>query len=166
MQKYVSRCVCSIVLVLIINILMSCAYTIPEVYIFNDITECSTVKTKTSAEVQVEIYQNPSKDLYLKDLGYNSFFGCFYISREIKFEIFAYEFVDSETAKDYFTQVTGKNDELSTNFSSISGSGRYRKIVINGKNAYTVYSSAKDSKAVNEFIGEIFTIKLDFNNSK
>ena len=95
------------------------------------------------------------------------YFAARYESDELEFEIFAYVFENSETAMQYFENVTGKNDNLSVNFSISSGVGLLgvsssEIVVIDGKCAYTVFTPRNQLEETKRALGEIFSKKLDF----
>ena len=131
-----------------------------DVYIFSDIEECRKFDEDMTSNAKVTIYNKPDTDTNLKDLKYLDFYACKCHSGEFEFEMFAYNFIDSDTAKEYFKNETGKNDDLEINFSNSSGMGLFRSIVIDGNKAYSVYCKDSDSLKVIEFINSIFTKQL------
>lgn len=130
------------------------------IHIFSDLEECRKIVLDNDDGVIITEYELPDKDKYLKDLAYNNFFGCDYDGKDFNFELFAYEFEDDGIAKKYFTNITGKNSDLDTNFSSVSGMSFYRRVVIDGSKAYIVHASKKDAEKAVELINTVFTKKL------
>ena len=85
------------------------------------------------------------------------------MSLDIEFEIFAYEFKDSDSAKRYFNNVTGKNsEELDTNFSASMGMTSYRLVIIDFKKAYIVQGPSNNAEEIQDFLKENFTVKIGF----
>ena len=149
-----------LVLLLILLSLCSCLDTNIEVYIFDDITECQNIITNKSDDVDIEVYETPNSDKYLKDLEYEDFFACKYVCDDFEFEIFAYEFVDSDTNKQYFENVTDRTSERYSDFLSWGGISNYSSVVINGNNAYIIHSSTSNKNKVTKFIATVFSVKL------
>ena len=86
------------------------SYSSPnEYFIFQTIDECERLIPSDRTELIIERYVSPEKDKNLKNLSYESFFGMNFHSNELEYEIFAYEFVDSDSALEYYINVTGQN---------------------------------------------------------
>ena len=99
------------ILFLLFLLTISCGKRSTDVYIFEDINECSNISNLTYSNGYVIEYENPNDDKYLKNLVYNDFYVAVYESEELRFEIFAYEFDSYESAKKYFKNATGKKEE-------------------------------------------------------
>lgn len=144
-------------------ILCACAHFDNDYYIFSNISECNNFEINKDEDAKITYYTTPEKDSNLKDLEYDSFFGAKYLSLDIEFEIFAYEFKDSNSAKKYFNNVTGKNsEELDTNFSASMGMTSYRLVIIDFKKAYIVQGPSSNAEAIQDFLKENFTVKIGF----
>ena len=128
--------------------------------IFSDISECERFEEYDN--VDVKKYDNPEMDKNIKDLDYVKFYSAEISCLDFEFEIFAYEFRNIESAQTYFENVTGKEVSANTEFSSSFGPLSGRRIVIDGKNAYVIYCSSIDEKAVLNFLYKTFTVNLDF----
>ena len=76
-------------------------------YIFQSIDECEALIPNDQSEVKIERYATPNADKDLKDIPYESFFGMQFKSDEMKYQIFAYEFEDFESALKYFVNASG-----------------------------------------------------------
>lgn len=159
MKKILRYIIAVITLLIMSAVICSCGPGIMDFYIFSDIDECNNIEAFKSEDATITIYDSPDLDKNLGDLAYNDFFAAYYDSNELKFEIFAYEFVDSDSAKEYFTKVTGKKS-LETNFSASGGMTKYRVIVIDEYRVYCAYTSLKDSEDLKLFLGEIFSKKI------
>ena len=144
-------------------ILCSCRTQVWDFYIFNEISELKEIEN--SVETEITVYNEVSKDKYLKDLKYNDYFGCKYTSNQLEFEIFAYEFVDKSTADNYYKKVTGKTNEHKTVFSDVAGMNNFRRIVVHENKAYSVYCSANKSEEVLSFIKTYLPVKLAFEKN-
>ena len=152
---------------ILVSSAVSCFPGKPNIYIFNDISECENISFLKYENSILYRYENPSSDTYLRKLSYVEYFAARYESDELEFEIFAYVFENSETAMQYFENVTGKNDNLSVNFSISSGVGLLgvsssEIVVIDGKCAYTVFTPRNQLEETKRALGEIFSKKLDF----
>ena len=128
-------------------------------YIFSDISECYQLETK---DADIEKYETPDSDKYLKALEYTNFYGVKYKSSECEFEIFAYEFKDADTAKQYYTNVTGKTDPFDCTFSSSTGMASCRLAVIDFERGYIAKttSSSKYIEAMKKILGEVFSKQI------
>ena len=145
---------------------ISCVKESPDIYIFEDINECSNISNLTHSNGYVTEYENPNNDKNLKDLKYNDFYAAIYESEELKFEIYAYEFDSPEAAKNYFKNVTGKSTDSSTTFSSSKGMSTYRLVVIDHNCAYTVLTSHDQSETINKSLSEIFSRKIIYSDGE
>ncbi len=125
------------------------------VCIYSDISECQLMSDENFV-----LYDSPSADPNLDDLVYSSSFCGSYISENMQFEIFAYEFIDDENAKSYFSNATGKIDSLDKNFTSSYGLRKYQLVVLEKNKAYTVTSPKKYSKKVESFLLNCFSNKI------
>ena len=67
-----------------------------EYFIFQTIDECEQLIPADQTDLSIERYTSPEKDKHLKDLSFESFFGMKFHSNEMEYEIFAYEFADSD----------------------------------------------------------------------
>lgn len=154
-----------IIFVFIISVLCllsmcSCLDTNLGVYIFEDIKECQNIIANKSDDAEIELYDTPNSDKYLNNLQYNDFFACKYLCDDFEFEIFAYEFVDSDTNKQYFENAADRTSERYSDFLSWGGISNYSSVVIDGNNAYIIHSSTSNKKKVTEFIATVFSLKL------
>ena len=97
----------------------------------------------------------------MKNLEYAEFWAAEYSCPEFKFELYAYEFVNSDVAKQYFNNITGKkSDDVS--FSSSSGMTKTRLAVVDHEKAYILFVHNSDFVEVNEFLGETWGHLLDY----
>lgn len=133
------------------------------VYIFSDISECNNL-IEQETDAKMETYDSPSKDKNVADLEYEKFFGGTYSSSQLTFEIFAYEFSSERTAKQYFYNETGKESERDENYSrSLGGFGKFRMIVISGKNAYVAYTERDTIEVLMKILENTFTKQISFS---
>ena len=138
-------------------------------YIFQDIDECKFLIPSDLSDVKVEYYDEPTKDRDIKDLSYTAFFGMNYKSNTLKYEIFAYEFEDSDSALQYFVNVTGQTsykkrlplDENDENKLLAANKGTSCHIIVVLQNkAYKINIPNKYINEVNELLGNTFSQKL------
>lgn len=139
-------------------------------YIFQDISECEQLIPNDQSGVTVDRYDSPTKDEDLKGLPYKEFWGMKLSSDEIEYEIFAYEFEDSDSALTYYVNETGQNsylkklplseDDENKLFSASKGISSYRLIVIYKNRAYKVIAPSKYANSVNELLASIFSQKV------
>lgn len=139
-------------------------------YIFQDISECEQLIPDDLAGVTVDRYDSPTKDEDLKGLPYKEFWGMKLSSDEIEYEIFAYEFDDSDSALKYFVNETGKSsylkelplsdDDENKHFTASKGIPSYHLIVIYKNKAYKVIAPSKYANSVNELMASSFSLKV------
>lgn len=126
-------------------------------YIFSDINECLNLKNDNS-KIEMSKYDSPQNDQHLGNLKYNDFCAAKYKSKELEFEIFAYEFNSVNDAKAYFKNGTGKESENNYNFTASTGLfGPSEIIVFKNEKAYTVYVAKKYLNKTKEILKKNFT---------
>ena len=133
--------------------------------IFADISECEEVFQKDIENANFEKYNTPHSDEYIKKLEYESFFAGKYSSDEFEFEIFAYEFKNSDLAKAYYKNYSGDHAPKNSLFGSRTSVFSYELIVVDYERAYTIYASTNDSKKVELFIHDAFSVEIDLTAS-
>lgn len=146
--------------------LSSCGRLSDDVYMFADLEECRIMAADESMQPYVTVYESPEKDKKLKELKYADFFACYYASDDLEFELFAYEFEEADAAKEYFAYMVGHNSPYDTDYLKSSGTFSYHSIVISGNMAYTVYTKASSQGMLNELLGDWFTQKVVYSDSK
>ena len=134
------------------------------VWIFDDISECEAITQLSYEDAELVKYETPTADKHLKNLSYSRFFAAEYKSKEVEFEIFAYEFNDFASAQKYFENVTGIDGSSVSNFVISSGMTRSEIVVLDNERAYTVLTSRADLKETERALGELFSKKLEFEN--
>lgn len=160
MYKYF-RCV--VICSLLINICIfnsACSPKEISFYIFENIKECATLETQKTKESYITLYDSPSKDKNLNDLKYDEFYAGKYSSDELSFEIFAYQFIDSDNAKIYFKNNTGIETNLDTHYLASGGISKYNVIVIDNKNAYCINTKKSQANELMLYLSEVFSKKL------
>ena len=83
-----------------------------------------------------------------------------YESEEMSFELFAYEFADTESAKAYFKNETGISRVLNTHFLSSNNARNYKLIVIDGCNAYYIHGKTTDKEEIESFLSCVFSKQI------
>lgn len=156
--------------IIVISICVLCAILffvyhftrIPQVNvcIFSDISECEKIKDFDFPAPEITEYETPNGDKFLGDLSYSHFFAAEYKSSELTFEIFAYEFETAAESVEYFQKITGKKDDMLTNFSAMSSWGTYRLVVIDGQRAYCVYTTPGQAEKLTQNLEEIFSVNI------
>ena len=132
-----------------------------EIYVFADIAECEGIAELDYPNATVTRRDTPDGDKKLKGLAYESFYSAKFVADGMEFEIFAYEFVDSETAQAYFKNVTGKGLESEQNFSSSTGLIKYRLCVLDGNLAYTLTAPNKYADEIEQnILPSLFSKKI------
>ena len=128
-----------------------------EYRIFADIAECEQIVSNKPDDAQIEVYETAEKDKYLRNLEHEAFFGAKYASSEMRFQLFAYDFADSETARAYFEAVTGKDGALITDVLAESGLFSSDLIVRVDDKVYRVKMPSRYTRRVTDYLNEIFT---------
>lgn len=141
-----------------------------EYFIFQTIDECERLVSADQTDSIVERYVSPEKDKNLKNLSYESFFGMNFHSNELEYEIFAYEFVDSNSALKYYINVTGQNsykkelplddDNENKRLSSSKGTLSYRLIAVFQNKAYVIFAPQQYEDAINKMLATAFSFQL------
>ena len=131
-----------------------------EYLIFQSIDECEALIPEDQSGVKIERYATPDADKDLKGLPYERFFGMQFESDEMEYQIFAYEFETAAESVEYFQKITGKKDDMLTNFSAMSSWGTYRLVVIDGQRAYCVYTTPGQVEKLTQNLKEIFSVNI------
>ena len=89
---------------------------------------------------------------------------------DLKYEIFAYEFVDSDSALKYFIQATGRNDykkelplsadQENKRYSARKGMLSYRLVVVYRNMAYLVNAPVEYANAVEKLLEDTFSYRV------
>lgn len=119
-----------------------------------------------SIQAYLTVYESPEQDKYLKELNYDNFFACKYSSDDLEFELFAYQFQEMDSAKEYFNHIAGHKATDDTDFLKSAGMTSYKSVVISGNTAYAVYSKRSDVDKLNELLGYWFTNEVVFFNGQ
>ena len=141
-----------------------------EYYIFAEIGECDKLLPSDRTNIKIEIYDSASNDKDLQDLSYNHFFAMDYKSNSLQYEIFAYEFEDSDSALKYYVNVTGQtnyekklplddNDENKL-LSASSGMSSYRLVVVYKNMAYQIIAPKQYKSELHDLLSSTFSIKM------
>lgn len=141
-----------------------------EYFIFQTIDECKQLIPADQTDSIIERYVSPEKDKNLKDLSYESFFGMRFHSSELEYKIFAYEFVDSNSALEYYINVTGQNsykkelplddDNANKRLSSSKGMLSYRLIAVYQNKAYVIVAPRQYAGTINKMLATAFSFQL------
>ena len=138
-----------------------------EYFIFENIEECEGLIPDDQSDVKIDRHDAPNTDKDLKDLPCSDFFGMKFESDTLEYEIFAYEFEDSDSALKYYTNVTGKShektlpsDEEKPLLSASQGMFSYRVIVVSQNRAYKLIAPNKYIDEINSLLSEVFSQKL------
>ena len=155
-------------IIILFTLLTACSTAESDYRIFENISECEKIEANMAENATITQYQTPDADKNLKNLSYDAFFAAQYESPDMSFTIFAYEFANSEAAKQYFKNSTGKTSKTDVNFSCAAGlfSSEERGVFIDGNNAYTVLSAPKHSDDVYDYLAQCFSLNLDEEYAK
>ena len=129
-------------------------------YMFASISECEKFESPNLTNGSFTKYNSPNDDTYLKSMQYASFYAGKYVSEELDFEIYAYQFNDVNDAKEYFKNATGKTINTDSSFSSSSGFRYYRLTAFDGVNAYTVIAEKSQLEEINNILNNVFSKKM------
>lgn len=162
----------SVIFVLIVGFIvyMLNYYSPNEYFIFENIDECEQLIPDSQSDLTIERYDTPDKDKKLKGLSYKHFWGMNYQSNELKYQIFAYEFVDSDSALKYYINVTGQksyekklplsNDDDNKLLSSAKGMSYYRIVAVYQNKAYLLIAPKQYAEGINNLLANTFSYKL------
>ena len=168
MKKSVRIIILSILLLISVVFLEACVnfHIGAEFYIFENLDELENIENSFQKYGTVNRYDSPAKDKYLKDLSFVDSYAAYYECEEFEFEIFAYEFLDKDVSKEYFDNVTGKDQAFDVNFSRHSGItilSKTEMTIIDHEKAYTMIYKSKYNEDIDNFLSENFTLRLDYN---
>ena len=108
-----------------------------------------------------ESYSPKETDKNIKDLLFEESFCGKFSCDDFEFVIFAYEFADSESAKQYYINNTGKINDPSTSFSESWGVTFGEIIVIDLERVYRIEAKTKYREEVCSFLNEIFSKEIE-----
>ena len=141
-----------------------------EYFIFQNINECEQLIPSDQSNLIIDRYASPEKDKNLKELSYKSFWGIKFHSNELEYEIFAYEFVDSNSALQYYINVTGQSSyekelplsdgDENKRLSSSKGMSSYRLIAVYQHKAYVIVAPKQYEEAINKLLATTFSYQL------
>ena len=133
----------------------SCPIGKQDFYIFADISECENIKEHVPDKTKLEIYDTPEKDPAIRNIEYKSFYAAKYSSLKMDFEIFAYEFKNSEDLDEYC-----KNRDKYFKMHGMRTQGIfYTYICVGDENKiYSLYTKTFDEKEVMEVLKECFSL--------
>ena len=152
-----------LIIITIIAILLNvslCGQSI-EYCIFENISECNDIKMSTLPGSKFESYSPKETDKNIKDLLFEESFCGKFSCDDFEFVIFAYEFADSESAKQYYINNTGKINDPSTSFSESWGVTFGEIIVIDLERVYRIEAKTKYREEVCSFLNEIFSKEIE-----
>lgn len=139
-------------------------------FIFRNIDECEQLIPSDQSKLTIERYASPDKDSNLKGLSYHAFWGMKFRSSDLKYEFFAYEFVDSDSALKYFIQATGRNDykkelplsadQENKRYSTSRGMFSYSLVVVYRNMAYLVNAPVEYANAVEKLLEDTFSYRV------
>ena len=132
-------------------------------YIFEDFSECENIERLKTEDATITPCDSSEDGKLTATLRYAKFYGARYESKKLNFTIYAYEFSTEADAKDYFLgELKGmdmyddnlnfanrdysKNDDRTIHF--------YYK-----KNAYTIKGKTSESRRLDDFLKEAFSVR-------
>ena len=139
-----TRVIFALLIVLVLIILSFKGPQKLDFYIFEEISECEDLVSCANGAT-IQKFDSPS-DENLKNLKYQDFFSAKYESADLTFEINAYVFDSSATAKKYFENITGKSLDLETNFLATGGMTKFKVTVIDQEKAYHIETNRNQAK--------------------
>lgn len=173
MLKKISIFVCLTLLIIFITgfIVYMLNYSSPsEYFIFQDISECESLIPADQSDLMIEKYGTSVKDNNSRGLSYDCFWGMKFESDELKYEIFAYEFLDSDSALKYYVNVTGQknhekklplsDDSENKLLSSTKGISEYRIVAVYQNRAYLLIAPKQYEEEINALLANTFSYKL------
>lgn len=153
-----------IMILLAVFTLTACASLPTDYYMFFDITECPLLELYLPEGATVNRLHARDEDEAVAKLSIGSSYAIDVKCEEWEARLFAYSFPSEDQAKAYFRQVTGKESSYDTNYSAVRGMTRCRMVVIDGKNAYQVSTSARSVTEVNQWLKNSFSLKLSVSD--
>ena len=153
-----------IIILLAVFTLTACASLPTDYYMFSDITECSLLEANLPEGAVVTRLHARDEDEEVAKLSIGSSYAIDVQCEAWQAKLFAYAFSSEDQAKTYFRKVTGKESTYDTNYSAVRGMTRCRMVVIDGKHAYQVITSAQSVTEVNQWLKNSFRLKLSVSD--
>ena len=139
-------------------------------FVFQNINECEQLIPIEQSDLMIERYDTPDKDENLKSLSYVDFWGMNFESNELEYEIFAYEFSDSDSALKYYVNVTGQRsyekklplskDDDNKHFNSSKGMFFYRIVAVYQRKAYLIIAPKQYADKIDSLLENTFSYRL------
>ncbi len=129
--------------------------------IFADMGECAKIIEYADADTRIEKYEDPKKDAMWNGTDYKSFFGVHYRSRNLSFQLFAYEFEDAATARLYYKGKEGNAREAENEtsyFINAACGDQFRASVFYGEKGFTVYTYVEQERGVMQLLYSHFSV--------
>lgn len=172
-KKRLPFLICSIVfagVVVGVLVYMLCHPLTHEFYIFQNIEECESLIPADHSTAEVVQYHSPDSDESLQEIPFNDFWGMKFQSDTVEYEIFAYEFADSDAALRYYVNVTGQNSyekKLPLNnedenklLNASKGMFYYEIVAVYRNKAYRLIAPKQYEKEINQLLADTFSQKL------
>lgn len=127
------------------------------VYIFKDIRECNNILINKGDSDFVSLLLTTEGDENLKGMDYQNFFGALYETDSMHFKIYAYDFVDSKTAKRYFKACAKRECMGNRDCCVYTDSKKFVVTALCSTRAYSLYTEPRCSRAVENYIKRAFS---------
>lgn len=173
MKKRLPIFICLILLVVIAIGVLAYVFTHPmthEYFIFQKLDECESLIPTDISKAEIVRYDMPDSDKSLKELSYNDFWGVNFKSDTLEYEIFAYEFENSDSALKYYVNVTGqdsyekklplKDEDENKLLSASKGMSVYRIVAVYQNKAYQITAPKQYEDEINKLLARTFSQKL------
>ncbi len=149
------KIICSVFGVLIF--LASCSVIYRDRYcIFSNISEFEIIESEFLNQGEVEKYNDTSKDENIKELQYVAHYAAYYTCEDFEFEIFAYEFENSDASREYHKNVSVETDK-SVSMHRTVGITQTKLVLIDNTMAYSAFYSNADAEQVEHFFCTAFS---------
>ena len=141
-----------------------------EYFIFQNLEECELLIPANQSDADIDRYDSPDADKSLKGIPFNDFWGMKLQSDALEYEIFAYEFADSDSALKYYVNVTGQksyekklpleSEDENKFLSASKGMTSYRIVAVYQNKAYQIIVPKQYAEEINELLASTFSQKL------
>ena len=133
------------------------------VYMFQEIEECENLIHYEQIDSTITRYHDANIDPNIKGFEYKSFFGMYYQSDNMEFEIFAYEFTNKENAFTYYA-IVNEDEYISlekeATFTKVHGQNNYEIIVARSNKVYKLTTSNLMIDQIDKMLSTVFSIKI------
>lgn len=133
-------------------------------FMFEDFNECKQLMNYGEIEAEVKVYDDPTTDKDYTDIVYKTFWGMSYMSEDLNYEIFAYEFDNRQSALKY-SSIAAEDDEASCDeygiyWIKMFTPNEYIIVVMENNFVYKIVSPKDSNYKIDKMLSSMFSQKI------